>query len=427
MSRSRVQTAVGTKVSLVEHCAPTYTRFGTGIAEQAQRYCRTLHSHLFYRLFNHMSFHTNLSSPGDYFSFSSIPDGRRLSLTRSPSFPHNSPQSSFVEDQSPILPFSSIWNVVSTNGRHQPPPRICQTVIYLPKENSILSCYGMLNEESSFSDEFWIFSIDKQVWKKMDVENAYPRANCGATYDSIQNRVWFFGGVTSMKMTTDLHYLDLNNLTINYPMTTGDCPSPCTLPMVVSYENLLIIWASNSGGADGTVSLSSLHVLNTDDMNWQKIETDYIGRQGSCGAIVDSTLYIFGATCSKSILEMDLRNFTFTLTPTTGCEPPVDMNSLATVSSGNVIFAFETLEFKEKTHLFVFDTEKANWMRFNVNLGEEKETDKKYPRIVFYLPNERKLIALCEGDEENTHPLTELNIGKSIAVLNQKLDYLSML
>ena len=373
-----------------------------------------------------MSFQTNLSSSSDFFSFGSIPDGRRLSLSRySQSSSFNSTPSPLFEDHSPALPFSSIWNTVSTNGKHQPAPRTGQTVIYLEKENCILSCYGKLND-NSFSDEFWIFSLTEQVWKKLDVKEAYPRAGCSATYEGNQNRVWFFGGITPLKSVAELHYLDLENLVINYPITTGECPPPCTLPMIVFYKPFLIVWASNSG-TDGITSLSSLHVLDTEEMNWERIETDYIGRQGSCGAIVGSTLYVFGATCSKSILEMDLKNFTFTLVPTTGCEPPFGMNSLATVSSGNVIFAFETLEFKEKAHLFVFDTEKANWMRYNVALGEEKETNEKYPRIIFYLPSERKLIALCEGDEENSHPLTELNIGKSIAALNQKLDYLSML
>ena len=346
---------------------------------------------------------------------SSIPDGRRVNCDRSLSS-GSLHSSSF--DPSVNLPFSSLWSVVPQSGI-SPSARSGQTVVYWEDDNSIITCYGR-SREDVFSDEFWKFSLSEQQWEQLPVKDVTPRAACGSAL--VGNQLWFFGGITSRSFVQGLHYVDLNTLEVTYPVTTGDMPPPCALPLVAFYHPYLIVWAGTSGS-----SLSSFHVLNTEELHWKRIETEFVGRQGACGAIIDSTLYIYGASSPMSILTIDLETFQFTLFPTTGTEPPHCLECLTTYAVGNAFLAFETLGVTSKTRLFVFDTNRFNWMSYSVPLSDESEKDSK-PKIIFYLPDERKLVALCEGSEmTSSQSLSELNIGRSIATLNQRLDFLSML
>ncbi|OHT05352.1 Kelch motif family protein [Tritrichomonas foetus] len=345
---------------------------------------------------------------------SSIADGRRTSYARSPQAV-SSINSQF--DGSLPLPFSSLWSVVPTTGE-SPSSRSGQTVIYWPEENSIISCYGR-NPDDTFSKAFWKFSIHDQKWEKLPIKKVKPRAACGSAI--IGNKLRFFGGITSSQFVSDLHYIDLDTCECVYPVTTGESPPACALPLVAYYHPYLIVW----GGTSGT-NLSNFHRLNVVENHWERINTEFVGRQGACGAIIGSSLFIFGASSPMSILELDLTSFTFSLVPTTGIEPPHGLECLTTVAVGSTCMAFETIGLTSKTKLYVFDTDRYNWMCYSVPLSDESDKECT-PKLIFYLPYDRKLVALCEGDGTSSNPLTELNIGRSIATLNQRLDLLSML
>ncbi|OHT11545.1 Kelch motif family protein [Tritrichomonas foetus] len=361
---------------------------------------------------------------------SSIPDGRRINCARS--ITPNSMAPDFLDSSSSTLPFSSLWSVVPVTG-DSPVPKSGQTVVFWADDHSILTCYGR-SKEDTFSDEFWKFSLTDQKWEKLPVKDVTPRAACGSAL--VDSKLWFYGGITSFSFVRDLHYVDLETFEVVYPVTTGDLPPPCALPLVAYYYPYLIVWAGTSGS-----NLSSFHVLNTEELHWRKVETDFVGRQGACGAIINSTFYIFGASSPMSILTIDMETFEFKVYPTTGNEPPNCLDCLTTYAVGSTFMAFETIGVSSKTRLFVFDTDRFNWMSYSVPLSDLSEEEACTPKIVFYLPDERKLVALCEkagkeakkdGCEETeavgpSQPLTELNIGRSIATLNQRLDFLSML
>lgn len=350
---------------------------------------------------------------------SSISDGRRTSHARSPQSVSMTYSFESQIDFSSPLPLASVWGLVPSTG-DSPEPRSGQTVVFWPEDHSVVACYGR-NHDDSFSDAFWKFSINEKKWIKLPVDDVTPRAACGSAL--INNNLWFFGGITSSSFASDLHYVNLETYEVTYPVTTGDPPPPCALPLVAYYYQYLIVWSGTSGS-----NLSSLHILDMDEMHWKQIDTDYIGRQGAIGTVIDSTLYIFGASSPMSILALDLNEFTFQLLPTTGFEPPHGLDCLTTAAVGSTFLVFETIGLSSKTRLFVFDTERCNWTSYTVPIKNGDEQAQDYsPKIVFYLPDERKLLALCENSNSNSQPLTELNIGKSIATLNQRLDLLAML
>ena len=301
-----------------------------------------------------------------------------------------------------------------------PSQALGRAVVHEPEENCIYIAYGRTKDDAFLSD-FWKFCIDSQKWEKLQVNNVTPRAACG--YALVDERLWFFGGITPSSYVSDLHYVDLKTLEVEYPLTTGPSPPPCALPLVAYFAPYLIVWAGTNGGP-----LTSLHILNTEDMEWKKISTEIVGRQGACGAIIDSTLYIFGASSPFTILTLDLNTFEFTVVPVTGVEPPHKMDCLTAVVSGDQFLLFETNGVHNQTKVYVFDTTTSNWMSYSASVTKpSSDLDGCDPCIVFYLPDERKLIALCDENSDTANPIAELSIGQSIATLNLRLDLLAAL
>ena len=343
----------------------------------------------------------------------SVADGRRTSSGRSCASPSIG-YSTSIEDGSYSR---NLWNIIETEGR-TPEPRYGQTVVYWPEGNSIICSYGR-NKDGTYSDEFWRFSIDMKVWELYTLPQVSPRAACGCAI--VNSKMYFYGGITVGGFIQDYHIVDLETLDVTFPETTGEAPPPCAHPMIAFYDNYLIVWAGTEGA-----NLSSLHRLNISENRWEKIPTDFVGRQGACGCIIDKKLYIYGASPPLSILRLDLETYELVSLPTIGAEPPRGTECLTMIALGHTILAFETNCFSSDAKIYLFDEERLNWM-CNLVPFTSDQLNATTPRIVFYLPQERKLLGLAETNSEESHSFSELTIGKTIASINQKIDFLSAL
>ena len=348
---------------------------------------------------------------------------------------------------------TGVWQTTSIHG-DCPEMKSGQTIIYWPEGRCIICCYGK-SKDDSYSDEFWKLSLETCEWEKLEMsgnEKLTPRAACGCTI--FNSKMYIFGGITSTSnFVQDFHIVDLETNEITFPETTGDLPPPCPLPMVVFYDKYLIVWAGTSGS-----NLSSLHILDTETNVWKEIKTDFVGRKGACGCVLGSTLYIYGASCPMSMLTLDLVSFEFKAITTVGAEPPHNCDCLtmipsSTIESGcvecNTILAFETNSFASETRIYVFDAIKNSWTTGTlaitadnqITLSSQSRSQEEFnlserqqcniPKIVFYLPFERKLLSLSgesyTKDDKVEQSLSELSIGKMISSLNQRIDFLSAL
>ncbi|KAH0794627.1 Kelch motif family protein [Histomonas meleagridis] len=359
---------------------------------------------------------THVQNPGKVFTpgFSTI-DCRRVVPSRSSADKQG--VSGEHCDLTSLPAFGSKWVLVETKGD---PPRQCsgQSIEYDPLTQTIYCAYGT-NVNESYSSQFWKYSLQDNTWSRLIVSNATPHANCGSTL--FNNKLWFFGGLSSPKVPVgDLHYLDLKTLEIIHPETSGPSPNPCANPLMMSSPPYIIVLAHTSASDPSTI-----HLLNTDTLEWQMITTDCIFRQGAWGSIVGSNLYIFGLSIPKTVLKLNLLDLQIKVLPTTGSEP-LKLDTLATVSPGSVIFAFETLGAESRTRLFVFDCDRAVWYCYSLDYKIE-EIENTSPKSIFYIESRRTLIAVWESDDDTKQPLAELPVGSSLSVIHLKLDILKML
>lgn len=331
----------------------------------------------------------------------------------------NAPESTQLQEEiKHLLPFGTAWSRIQTQGEA---PAQCsgQSINYVPSKRSIYCSYGQdLNE--NYSSQFWQLSLDTKEWKRLAVKGVTPRAGCGST--NFDNKIWFFGGLSGPNSALqDFHYVDLDTLEVIKPQTTGPIPPPCANPLMAYYNHFIIIWAST-----GAPTPSSLYTYNIEKSEWTKIDTEYIFRSGACGTLIGSKYYIFGLSVPRTVLSLDLRDFSMKAIPTTGVEPPASLENLSTVALGSTFFAFETSGTGSKTRLFIFDCDRANWLCYSVSLfNEDNETDA--PRVVFYIEDERKLIAVWESTDIVSQPLTELSVGQPMSLVNQHLDFMNMI
>jgi hypothetical protein len=226
--------------------------------------------------------------------------------------------------------------------------------------------------------------------------------------------------VTAAGVVRDLHYVDLQTLQLVPVATTGQMPAPAASPLMVHYGKFILIWAGTTGS-----NSSVIHILDTETLVWSRVQADCPLRSGACAAVVNDVLYIFGVSLSMTILTMNLKDFKLSVVVTTGVEP-WEIEDLSAVTIGNKIFAFETIGIKAKTRLFVFDCERHNWLCFSVSLGAPI-VEGNTPRIVFYIRDKRKLLAVWESQDLTSQPMTELHVGEPLAQLNQHLDLLKVL
>jgi hypothetical protein len=347
---------------------------------------------------------------------------------------------------------TGIWNKMPINGEY-PEMKSGQTLVYWTEGNAIICCYGK-SKDDSYSNEFWKLSLENCEWEKIEMkenEKITPRAACGCVV--VNSTMYIFGGITcTSNFVQDYHIVDLETKEVTFPETTGELPPPCALPMTAFHDKYFIVWAGTSGS-----NLNSLHILDTETNVWRKIQSDFVGRKGACSCVLGSTLYIYGATCPMSMLVLDLVSFEFKAITTVGVEPPHNCDCLSMTPSSatnfmgfecSTILAFESNSSASETRIYVFDTKKNSWMGGTIAIsadsqvtlsngsGSQENFDLSerhcgFPRIVFYLPFQRKLLSLswetCSKDEKNEQSLSELSIGKMVSSLNQRIDFLSAL
>lgn len=322
-------------------------------------------------------------------------------------------------DLSALTPLESSWVQIRALSSERAAVAGGQSVEYDKSTKSIYCSYGKSAADGNFSDEIWRYSVCDNTWERFEVGGLVPRANCGSVL--FGNKLWFFGGLNQANVPAkDLHYIDLEKKVVVYPKTSGPEPPPCANPLTMCFKPYIIVIANRS-----ISDPVSIYLLNTDSMEWSMIKTEYLFRQGACGAVLGSKLYIFGLSVPKTILEMNLLDFSLNVLPTTGIEP-VALDDLSAVALGtSLLLFFEKIGNESKSRMFVLDCERKNWYCYSLNYNKTHIIEGS-PESVFYVEEERRLIAVW-SNLDSKYSLTELHIGKSLSMINQKLDFLKML
>jgi hypothetical protein len=230
------------------------------------------------------------------------------------------------------------------------------------------------------------------------------------------NKIWFFGGVSQDGPIQDLHYVDLTTLELVRPETVGDGPPPGAHPFMVHWHASLVLWANLPGG-----SRSFFYILDTVELRWTKVVSEFVYRLGSTGTVVNDTLYVFGSSIEMTVLALDLKELTLSNVRTAGIEPN-EVDHITTVAVGGLIFAFETRGNAARTRLFAFECARLTWHSYGVEGSEEVG---KKPEIAFYDEEERRIIAVWEGDGEAG--VAQIQVGEPLGVLSHAFDMLGQL
>jgi hypothetical protein len=143
--------------------------------------------------------------------------------------------------------------------------------------------------------------LSTEQWKwfqpKMKVEGPSPRPRAGHALVAIRDRVFLFGGLTEIGLSSELWILDLDSLTWSEVPTFGAVPCARKGAALVATENGRRMFLF--GGSNGVKTFNDVHVLDIDHFSWSlmgMIGDAPAGREGAAISCISPYILISGGS-----------------------------------------------------------------------------------------------------------------------------------
>ncbi|GLD51789.1 rab9 effector protein with kelch motifs [Lates japonicus] len=150
------------------------------------------------------------------------------------------------------------------------------------------------------ADDLLVFNTVSLTWTPVKTSGSLPPALCGQSFALVGDQVYMFGGYgAGGDFCKDLHVLNTENLLWQKWEVKGDSPAACMRQTLTAHHDKdIYLFGGRSTNEDGTVTSSNeIHKLSIAKMKW-KVPL-YIGipparRHGHTAFILHSHLYVFG-------------------------------------------------------------------------------------------------------------------------------------
>ncbi|CAJ1071095.1 rab9 effector protein with kelch motifs isoform X1 [Xyrichtys novacula] len=150
------------------------------------------------------------------------------------------------------------------------------------------------------TDDLLVFNTVSLTWTPVKTNRPPPPALCGQNFALVGDQVFMFGGCDAGgDFCKDLHVLNTENLTWQKWEVKGESPAACNESTLTAHHDKdIYLFGGKSTNEDGTeASSNEIHKLSITKMKW-KVPL-YIGipptrRHGHTAFILHSHLYLFG-------------------------------------------------------------------------------------------------------------------------------------
>ncbi|XP_040915701.1 rab9 effector protein with kelch motifs [Toxotes jaculatrix] len=150
------------------------------------------------------------------------------------------------------------------------------------------------------TDDLLVFSTVSLTWTPVKTSGSLPPALCDQSFALVGDHVFMFGGYgAGGDFCRDLHVLNTEDLIWQKWEVRGESPAACTRQTLTAHHDKdIYLFGGRSTNEDGTVTSSNeIHKLSIAKMKW-KLPL-YVGipparRHGHTAFILHSHLYVFG-------------------------------------------------------------------------------------------------------------------------------------
>ena len=211
--------------------------------------------------------------------------------------------------------FAGVWKMRPFEGE-TPSPRMGHCTIVSIELNKVFICYGISPTNNEIFSDFWALDLKSNAWEKLNVDPSQVTPRFGCRSCLVGDEIWIFGGSDDTNFIGDLHCVNIRTGAVRRPETTGNAPSPRIHHVMAYSNNSLLVYS----GADATL-LTDLYVLDLQTMHWETITVDH-GRSQAAYSVIDSHLYVYGATQTPGFLVFDFSLRDAHSIATSGIVPP---------------------------------------------------------------------------------------------------------
>lgn len=331
-------------------------------------------------------------------------------------------------------PFSCTWSVHYPPGP-SPVSRCGQCQIYDEQTDSLVIAYGV-NPAGEFLNDMWILDLNTLVWRLVPAKLHQPRTNARAI--KFNREMLIFGGSCGRTYFSDLHSVNLDTGVVTNFDSSPVSPRENVLLFV--NEDSLFVW---SGFCD-QISIE-LDIFDFESRKWSVRDLERETGRRAATFVADPNNecdYIFGSTKGHPVTRFDREKQSFEVMKCLGTAPPPELTNAMLAIAGSLMFVFGG-EYTDSnySYLYALDLNRLRWFPFyvlpdnNTTSYEDGEISKqeifKLPRqhsgCFAYSKKRRSLISTMGSLFLEPSPISIINVGSAIGILNHRSDLLDML
>ena len=255
--------------------------------------------------------------------------------------------------------FAGTWKIRPFEGQ-TPAPRMGHCTVVSKELDKIFICYGISPTNNEIFSDVWALDLKTNQWEQLNIDTQItPRF--GARACLIKDEIWIFGGSDDTNFLGDLHCINIITGAVSRPETTGRGPTPRIHHIMEYSNNKLLVYS----GADTTL-LTDLYLLDLETMEWDAINVDY-GRSQAAYSVIDSHLYVYGATQTPGFLVFDFSLHNAQSISTSGVVPPSTLTDAVLVPVDNYLLLVggdNRNDVEDAIHfapIYIYNIESSQW------------------------------------------------------------------
>ena len=353
-------------------------------------------------------------------------------------FTENDSNQSFIplSNQTPLIypGFCSKWSISVSSGI-SPEPRIGHFTCFSKELNSAFIGYGTSHKGIGLTD-LWSFDLKTYLWKKINLRGDVPEPKNGSRAIIYGTNLLIYGGFAEPDYLDEFHSIDLLTGNVSFIETQGEHPGPRSTPLLMIYKEKLYLWGGYSGKW-----VSTLHILDFQNMTWSSTDPGISGRTGIPTEIVGNKLFGYGCSRSGGFVVIDPQTETVSIVKADGTPPSPEIMNAGMVKVQQYLIYFGGKTTTDHTLIYACDTNRMWWFIFYVapdgettSLSDGNVSEnglfmipKTHSFGLVYNEEKREIIAFLGYPISDPPVLSILSIGEALSIIHLRDDMISML
>ena len=334
-------------------------------------------------------------------------------------------------------PFSGVWSVHKTHGKH-PKERMNHITVTSFETQTAFIGLG-IDKNGKLRNDFWKFNMKDYSWEKFKTKGEVITKRRGSSATLFLHYVVLFGGFNGKDFLNDIHTIDTQTGEVALFETKGDTPSPRSDAFIAINpdSNKLYVWGGTCGQHK---SLNTLSVLDLNTRVWKTKEVDISGRKMIPFVQVGKFVFSYGGSHLEQMIRINIESEKAELLPARGSPPLSDVIGASMVKADDYLFYFGGQNKIQWTLMYAYSIQMNWWFVFFITPDGKTVTykDGKFnklnlfliPRLhsfsMTYSPEKKEIIGFLGYPFHSSSTLFKVDISEALSFMHLRDDMIRM-